>query len=60
VNGSIKIGVEAAGKVIVHARGNPATIIAVAVAAVVVGVGAAVAYRVYGTLDAEPRRRELR
>ncbi len=46
INDAIRVGIQAGRGIIVHAIGNPAIIIAVAIAAAIVSIGAATAYYV--------------
>ena len=57
----IRIAAEASGKLLVHATGNPAKIVAVGVAAATVFVGVAVGYGGYRGVQylIERRRRAL-
>jgi hypothetical protein len=46
INDAIRVGIQAGRGIIVHARGNPARIVAIGTAAAIVAIGAATAYYV--------------
>ena len=59
MSAAIRVGMSVTKGIAVHARGAPATIVAVGAAAAVVGFGTAVAYAAYEMAKAPAARRGL-